>query len=115
MSGANDLNSLLPYMKPWHCLVCCQGYGNGDLPHRVWSYWKNQIYSAERAWFGGGNNLPDDAFASLSNLIGLYGDIQPIQSPPNYIIRILEGRPIEVPDEGLRHITIFREVENSLI
>lgn len=106
-------------MKPWHCLVCCQGYGGSDLPHRVWSYWKNQIYSAERSWFeGDNNNLPDETFKDLSNFVGLYNEIQPTQNPPNYVIRLTEGLPLELPDEGLKHITIFREFgdfDNSLI
>lgn len=111
-SKANDLQSLLPYMKPWHCLVCCQGYGEGDLPNRAWSYWNSQINSADRRLFRGGDvDLPEDALEGLSNFIGLYNEIRPIRNPPSYIIRMLEGQPIEPPDEGLRHITIFREIE----
>ncbi|MCQ8895248.1 hypothetical protein NQT62_02195 [Limnobacter humi] len=34
---ANDLNSVISNAHPWHCLVCCPGYGGDSLPERAWN------------------------------------------------------------------------------
>lgn len=35
---ATDYASVMKGVSPWHCLVCCQGYGNGTLPQRAWKW-----------------------------------------------------------------------------
>ncbi len=35
-NGKNDLASVIQGAYPWHCLVCCSGYGGYTLPERVW-------------------------------------------------------------------------------
>lgn len=32
----NDLNSVVKGAHPWHCLMCCSGYGGSTLPERAW-------------------------------------------------------------------------------
>jgi hypothetical protein len=109
--GAKDLKSVLPYMRPWHCLVCCEGFGMGDLPQRAFSYWEHKVKSSEREILTSLDaGVQADITGAQSNFLGLYENIQPVQNPPNYVIRLLEGLPIEAPDESLRHITIFREL-----
>ena len=50
-----------------------------------------------------------ESLEGLSNLLGSYREIRPVDNPPGYVIRLLENQEIEIPDEGLKHITIFRE------
>lgn len=107
---ANDIGSLLPFMKPWHCLVCCDAFGGNDLPNRAWSYWKNQILEEEEMKFlDTRGDFGDDQSQDLSNLVASYREIQPVNTPPNYVMRLLESQEFEVPDPELRYITVFRE------
>lgn len=106
----NDLKSLLPTMNPWHCLVCCEGFGGNDLPNRAWSYWRNKILRAEEMRFRDGpERLGQDSLEGLSNLVEAYREIQPVDTPPAYVMRLLENQEIEVADPELRYVTIFRE------
>jgi hypothetical protein len=31
----DGLHDVIPFAHPWHCLVCCNGYGGGSLPERA--------------------------------------------------------------------------------
>jgi hypothetical protein len=44
--------------------------------------------------------LHGELAGEFSNLIGMYNEIGPTSRPPNYVMRLLEGLPIESPDEG---------------
>ena len=94
-SYQNDINSLVSYMKPWQCLVCCQGYGAGDLPNRAWAYWGAQLRSADEVSIM--NREVSDADDAFSNLVGRYREISPVDTPPEYVLRLMEGELIE-PD-----------------
>jgi hypothetical protein len=115
--GANDLDSLLDYMQPWHCLVCrarvkCRGrvVSGGDLPQRAWAYWKNSILQTEQALLEGLD--PDrrvGILGDLSDLYSRYSELRPVSEPAPYVQRLLEGELTEAPDDDLRYITILRE------
>jgi hypothetical protein len=103
----NDIGSLVPYMKPWQCLICCHAFGGGDLPQRAWAYWDAQLRSSDQV--ATINRDGPDEDGALSNLAGRYREISPVGNPPDYVLRLIEGELIEPPTEGLRHITVFRE------
>ncbi len=84
------LDSLLPHMMPWHCLVCCEGYGGHDLPSRALALWRAAI------------RRPDVEF-----------DIEPVEEPPRYVQLLLQNELVEPPDLFLRTITVFREGQES--
>jgi hypothetical protein len=39
----DDYASVMSAAVPWHCLVCCSGYGQGDLPTRALAFLRNQM------------------------------------------------------------------------
>lgn len=88
IANACDLTVLSNYMTPWHCLVCCRGWGGTDLPTRAFRVWQSIIRRPERQ--------------------GAY-EFQVINEPPAHVRQLQENRLTEPPDEYLRTITIFRE------
>lgn len=80
------LQDLFPHMIPWHCLVCCKGYGSGDLPERAFLFWREQ-------WTG------ESTRAS----------IELVEEPPPYVLRVRRSEAVEVPDKYLRAVTVFDE------
>ena len=79
--GKNDLNSVLSGAMPWHCLVCCNGYTNIDLPTNAWNFLKNVFFD---------NDIKKDNLQDRQNSIGLR------IKPPSYVLSILNG--IETED-----------------
>ena len=104
------LKFILNYLCPWHCLVCCRGYGEGDLPNRVFGYWRDLIREVEREIF---EELSLDIRQNLNGELGnyreIYNQIELLDEPPGYIQRLLENELDEQPDPNLRTITVFRE------
>ena len=89
---SRSLDYLMPHLTPWHCLVCCEGYGAGDLPTRALNFYKNQIAtSGEAAQFG----------------------FEIIQEPPRYVRLLLQNQLSEPPDPFLRTVTVFREAAEA--
>lgn len=83
-----DLIDLLPFMTPWHCLVCCEAYFSGDLPERALSFLREQMAQGiERA------------------------EAQLAAEAPSYVQAMLRNELTEPPDPDLRTITVFRERE----
>jgi hypothetical protein len=79
-------------MMPWHCLVCCEGYGGDDLPSRALALWRSAIYTPN----------PELEF-----------NVEPIEEPPRYVRLLLQNELVEPPDPFLRTITVFREGQES--
>ena len=91
---ARGVQDILPFATPWHCLVCCNGYATGDLPARVLAFWK--LRQAE----------PATAESEVSELT---------DTPPSYINALMRGELPEPPDDiGLRTVTVFRELEETV-
>lgn len=90
---SNELRNLLPKMVPWHCLVCCEGYTDGDLPHRALALWRAQIRV----------DLP--ATASIAPQFDL------VSEPPIHVQKLLRNELLEPPDPDLRTLTVFKEIE----
>lgn len=68
---ANDLKSVISKAAPWHCLVCCRGYADHDLPENAWAYMQNTF----------------DGIANVDTTISR----GPRSQPPRYVYAAMEG------------------------
>lgn len=134
-----SIRYFLPYINPWHELVCCHSYEDKDLPHRAWAYWKNSIAFIEEDILNEDEKdilngfdfdhefyeyLPRNyreknerkitELQKLATLRKLYQSIEVIQHPPDYVSQLMEGEVIEPPDNDIRTVTIFREGYDQL-
>ncbi len=102
--------TLLRYMNPWHCLVCCHEYKALDLPHRVFAYWRNSIMKIEALIL---EEIDDNIIEQLDNELNdyrpIYHKINLLDQPPEYVNLILTNQLVDQPDPNLRTITIFKE------
>lgn len=85
----NDLASLLPYMTPFHCLVCCNGYGEGDLPTRSHAFSTNKLKA----------------------------QVELMTKPPKHVAKLLSiARPQEQENidlgEGISRVVVLSDKEN---
>jgi len=120
-----SLKDLLNYMKPWHCLVCCrQGIGRqgiGDLPHRVFRYWRDFIVGNEERIFdelsvSASESLNDDQdnYRRIENYRRICNEIELLDDAPDYVQFLLNNDLQEQPDPNLRTITIFKERDEPI-
>lgn len=94
----NEQKSVIPVAFPWHCLVCCTGFGGTDLPTRSFNFYScgldNDMDSQRITAFDISKELPD--------------------IPPRHVELALSANNVdklERPDEDLRGITIIREMQ----
>jgi hypothetical protein len=87
-----NLGDIGQYCLPWHCLVCCKGYGGTSLPDRAWSFLIGAFGIEPNP-----NPLNDVPVAGPRN------------APPDYVVRLLGNEQIEPPDDGIKHITVITE------
>ncbi|WP_156374549.1 DUF6615 family protein [Pseudorhodoferax sp. Leaf274] len=80
--------------SPWHCLVCCAGFGQGDLPTRAWRFLQGSL----------GIKAPKPRKPRQSNVDGVYSNslpkpaMGPRSRPPSYVRAIVGGEPVH-PDQ----------------
>lgn len=111
-SDSNSLPSLFKFMLPWHCLVCCRGFGGQDLPERALYYWRRAILESERHASEILHVQPHDRQQyRQSKYYRNYKDIALTERPPEYVTQLLEGVISEPPDRSLRTVMIIRETE----
>lgn len=107
-----DLRKLLPYMEPWHCLACCSGYSNQDLPHRVWTYWREVLLEGEqRLLQDAAGGFPEDLNSQFIDLFEAYSEVSLTEEPPQYVRSLQEGSLTDLPPETSR-LTVFNEQED---
>lgn len=87
-----SLRRVIVEAYPWHCLVCCQGFGNRTLPERAWAFLQG-VFEIR----------PPPRKKADTPIIGLR------EQPPLYVGRLFEGSVIEAPDPALRGIVLIRE------
>lgn len=83
-------------MKPWHCLVCCSGYGGGQ----------NKIFDISEY---AKNNFPLD-MELVTDLDVNIPDNFITQKPPNYVTAILANeniKDVQPPDKELDGVMIY--------
>ncbi|HYW21276.1 MAG TPA: DUF6615 family protein [Nodularia sp. (in: cyanobacteria)] len=114
-SKTKHLKALLNYISPWHCLVCCRGYEAGDLPSRVFRYWRDFIVEVEESIFEELSlNIRQDLNGELDNYRGIYNQIELLDEPPNYVRLLLNNELEEQPDPNLRTLTVFKERDEPI-
>jgi len=107
---AKHFQSLLEHVSPWHCLVCCRGYGEGDLPSRVFRFWRESIQQVEAAILEGLSlDNRQELDGELAYYRGVYNQIELTQEPPSYVLSLLNNQLEEQPDPNLRTLTVFKE------
>src|SRR5690554_1030718 len=88
------LSSVINSLKPMHCIFCCSGFGGKELPDRALS------------WLEGIGLLGDIEVNSIEEYLRDY--------PPYYVNQLLEGELeddfIDVQDERLKRVTVFKEL-----
>lgn len=83
-------------MKPWHCLVCCSGYGSGQ----------SKIFDISEY---AKHNFPLDKDL-VSDLDVNIPDSFITEKPPSYVLAILENentKDVEPPDKELDGVMIY--------
>lgn len=96
-SHDNRLGAVIQMSFPWHCLVCCEGYGGSDLPERAWRL-TQELFGVKPT-----KRKPKNAPA-----VGLR------EQPPRYVKMVVEAGQKAALDEsynGLRGIVVFRDQE----
>jgi hypothetical protein len=89
-AGANTLVDVQGDCVPWHCLVCCEGYGKGTLPERAWQFVQRALRFRYRS--PANDNAPQPG---------------PRPFPPQYVHQVIEGGLVEPPDPALRAIVVI--------
>jgi len=105
-AAANALSHVRPDMTPWHCLICCSGYGGGDLPTRASSYWRATRLEKDRQVL---SLRPGADDAGSADLFATYARIAPVDSPPAYVLAAMEGIAVEERDPALQGLFIVSE------
>lgn len=100
IKNETSLSSIIHNLKPMHCLFCCCSMSSiVDLPHRAIS------------WLHGSGLLEVDAIQENESGSFLR------EKPPHYVHKLLEGGLkddfIDVDDERLRRVTVFREIADE--
>lgn len=97
-----DRISVLSEAIPWHCLVCCSGYGGDDLPTRAWSLLQGRLgVSAPR------RTTSETARAVRDIAVG------PRSQPPEYVQAILEDRHSELSPSHARGVLVIQGREDG--
>lgn len=89
------LRDIESFLRPWHCLVCCSGFGGSTKIENIDSYWQN--------------NLEIDL--GVLQEMGLEAPKTFItDNPPNYVLQILtndNNSEIKPPDEEIDGVVVF--------
>lgn len=104
-TNQKHLSDIEDLMKPWHCLVCCSGYGRG----------RNKIYDINDYAM---NNFSLDKEIAEELDVNI-PDTFITQKPPSYVLSILQNdknTEVQPPDKELDGVMIYtfkNEKENT--
>ena len=106
----NNLFHLLPYLHPWHCLVCCNGFGGDGFPERVLSYFRGTIFR-QYAATDKADNTDGDSDQEINEIesIEAVGAIRVLPQVPEHVSTILHGGAVAPRDLNLAGLVIVRE------
>lgn len=95
----NDLESVARGIWPWHCLVCCSGFGGVSLPDRAWHFLQHglgikaprrrRVPAAEQSW--------------RERDLGP----RPLDRVPPYVHALLDRREPDSPPAGVRGVILI--------
>ncbi len=97
-----SLDDLEHYLRPWHCLVCCQGHGGKTPVERISNYINSTFTTRTIDFEESDLNFPDSFITN---------------KPPAYVLNLLEHENndnIKPPDEDLSGVILYsfnRELE----
>jgi len=115
------LSAIIEHLRPMHCMFCCSGSSIKDLPHRALHYAKSnglldfqfntdKSLSFEKVRREFDNYVGDEEYRDDK-----YFELLIHDNPPYYVEQVisgeLDGDFLDVHDERLKTVTIFREVE----
>lgn len=96
-----ELSAVLQKAYPWHCLVCCSGYGGATLPERAWAFLTSHMdLTIPR-------KKQEKADIGEQQVIGIRN------SPPKYVSDILDGKSIDEIPSTAKGIIIIKETRRS--
>lgn len=99
--------------SPWHCLVCCSGFGPGDLPTRAWNFLQGSLDIKLPKPRKPRQSKVDDVSRALPSKPA----IGPRGQPPHYVRAIVGGeavRPDQVPKKVAGVIVIKGYADTSI-
>jgi hypothetical protein len=79
---------------PWHCLVCCPGFGGSDLPERALNFWTRR-----------------ETMPTLPERSHDYPNFELSDTTRSYVRQLLAGQHVEIDDPYLSRVTVFKEPE----
>lgn len=97
-SETKDFNSVMSAAFPWHCLVCCSGYGGVDLPERAWSLLQHGFGLTPRR-----RSSVDKERTAADISVGLRPE------PPAYVRAVVEGYRSDVVPRNVGGVLVIRE------
>lgn len=92
----NDRESVMQGAIPWHCLVCCSGYGGDDLPSRAWALLQQRLKIAAPSRRRDNNQT----FQGVA--------IGPRLQAPDYVRAVIENRRDDHVPTNSRGILVLR-------
>ncbi len=108
--NVRDLKSVIRQAFPWHCLVCCTGYGDGDLPHRAHRFWQAAIRLREITPQADAFDEAGLQGNEFSELLRIYEGLSPVNEPPTHVTQLLLGELVPALDQSLGGIVVVREM-----
>ena len=100
-SNSKHLTDLQSHLKPWHCLVCCSGYGKADFISNIQAYAKANLIPDNDIAKELGFSLPEEFIT---------------KEPPEYVLAILENKnndDVLPPDDEIDGVIIILEKEEE--
>ncbi len=92
-----DYADVLRGALPWHCLVCCSGYGGDDLPSRAWSLLQ------------GGMDVKSARLRRASaEAVGRAPLIGIRSGAPEYVCAVIEGRAEDTSPKKVGGVLVLR-------
>lgn len=94
-----SFDDVMEKASPWHCLVCCSGFGRGDLPTRAWAFLQGALdIKVPKPRKPRQPNVD----VELSNLLPKPA-IGPRSHPPHYVRAIVGGERVH-PDQAPKNL-----------
>jgi hypothetical protein len=93
--GAKRLIDVAPHLRPWHCLVCCSGFGGNDLAARA-QRWVDEVLHGPAG--------PETGIEARQ----AEGAVSDGDEIPYYVRSILDGGKPELPDD-IAAVLVVRE------
>ncbi len=108
-----SFDDVMEEASPWHCLVCCAGFGQGDLPTRAWSFLQGALdIKAPKP-----RKPPQSNVDRMVSSLLAKPAIGPRLRPPHYVRAIVGGEavpPDQVP-KNLAGVLVIKGRDASLV